>query len=340
VLKWQRSGLDSTLMLPHYELDPFRAILRRVAIGVGVLLLITLLVWLDRDGYSDSADDSVNVLDALYYATVSASTTGFGDIAPVSDEARLVNTLVITPLRVLFLVVLVGTTLEVATRASRNRRGVLRWQNNVDSHTVVIGFGATGRAAAARLRASGTPASSIVVVADDAEAIADAAAEGLVGVEGDATRLDVLRAAVVDRACCVIVAVHNDATAVLATLTARQLAPAARVVCAVREQENVPLLRDGGADAVMVTADATGRQLALNLSSPAVGELYEQLLNPGEGLDLIERPVRPSELGLSLRDLPDAVVAVLRHGDVCLEPHGDLLLAEGDRLAVIVQRTQ
>lgn len=327
-------------MLPRHEIDPFRAILRRVAIGVGVLLLVTLLVWLDRDGYSDSVDDSVNFLDALYYATVSASTTGFGDIAPVSDNARLVNTLVITPLRVLFLVVLVGTTLEVATRASRNRRSVLRWQDTVDGHTVVIGFGSTGRAAAARVRASGTPASSIVIVADDADAVADAAAQGLVGVEGDATRQAVLRSAVVDRACCVIVAVHNDATAVLATLTARQLAPTARIVCAVREQENAPLLHDGGADAVMVTADATGRQLALNLSSPAVGELYEQLLNPGQGLDLIERQVRPTELGLSVRDIPDAVVAVLRDGDVRLEPHEGLLLAEGDRLAVLVQRTQ
>lgn len=339
-MNWQRSSLDATLLLPHHEVDPFRAILRRVAIGVGVLLLITLLVWLDRDGYSDSVDDRVSFLDALYYATVSASTTGFGDIAPVSDNARLVNTLLITPLRVLFLVVLVGTTLEVATRSSRNRRSVVRWQNHVDSHTVVIGFGATGRAAAARLRASGTPAGSIVVVADDADAIADAAAAGLVGVEGDATRLDVLRAAVVDRACCVIVAVQNDATAVLATLTARQLSPAARIVCAVRERENVPLLHDGGADAVMVTADATGRQLALNLSSPAVGDLYEQLLNPGRGLDLVERPVRPSELGRSVRDLPDAVVAVLRDGGVRLEPHGGLLLAEGDTLAVIVQRGQ
>lgn len=333
-----RSKVDPTLLLPREEVDPFRAIARRAAIAVGVLLLIAVLVWLDRDGYSDSVDDRVSFLDALYYATVSASTTGFGDIAPVSDAARTVNTLIVTPLRVLFVVVLVGTTVEVAARASRNRRRVLRWQDSIDDHTVVVGFGTMGRAAAGRLVASGTPLDQIVVVADDPVTIADATARRFVAVDGDATRQDTLRAAVVDRACCVIIAIPNDATAVLATLTARQLNPTTRIVAAVEESENAALLHDSGANAVMVTADATGRQLALSLSSPTVGELYEQLLNPGKGIDLVDRPVRPEEVGLALRALPDAIVAVVRDGHVRLEPHESLLLAAGDRLAVIVQR--
>lgn len=331
-----RSSLDATLRLPREEIDPIRAIAQRVAIGVGVLLLIAVLVWLDRDGYSDSVDDQVSFLDALYYATVSASTTGFGDIAPVSDAARTVNTLIVTPLRVLFVVVLVGTTVEVATRTSLKRRRVLRWQEKIEDHTVVVGFGTMGRAAAGRLMANGTPPDKIVIVADDSDTVADATARGFVAVDGDATHEEVLRAAVVDRACCVIVAIPDDATAVLATLTARKLGPKSRIVAAVEEEENAALLHDSGADAVMVTADAAGRQLALSLASPSVGELYEQLLTPGRGIDLVERPVRPEEVGLSVGALPDAVVAVVRDGQVRLEPHEGLLLAEGDRLAVIV----
>lgn len=333
-----RSHVDPTLRLPREEVDPFRAIAQRVAIGTGVLLLIAVLVWLDRDGYSDSVDDQVSFLDALYYATVSASTTGFGDIAPVSDAARTVNTLVITPLRVLFVVVLVGSTLEVATRTSRHRRRVLRWQDGITDHTVVVGFGTMGRAGVGRLLANGSPRESVVVVADDADTVADATAEGFVAVNGDATQQEVLRAAVADRACCVIVAIPDDATAVLATLTARQLSPTNRIVVAVEEEQNAALLHDSGADAVMVTSDAAGRQLALSVASPIVGELYEQLLNPGRGIDLAERPVRPDEVGLSVRALQDAVVAVVRDGHVRLEPREGLLLAEGDRLAVIVER--
>jgi voltage-gated potassium channel Kch len=40
------------------------------------------------------------------YATVTLSTTGYGDIVPVTDAARLVNTVLITPIRVIFLILL------------------------------------------------------------------------------------------------------------------------------------------------------------------------------------------------------------------------------------------
>ncbi len=50
---------------------------------------------------------------------MSITTTGYGDIRPVTDEARLVTTLLVTPARVLFLIILVGTTLEILAERSR-----------------------------------------------------------------------------------------------------------------------------------------------------------------------------------------------------------------------------
>lgn len=48
---------------------------------------------LDRDGYRDVTEDRIGVIDAFYYATVTLSTTGYGDVTPVSPTARLVNVL-------------------------------------------------------------------------------------------------------------------------------------------------------------------------------------------------------------------------------------------------------
>jgi voltage-gated potassium channel len=324
--------------LPREDVDPVRAILRRAALGIGLLLLMAVLVWLDRDGYKD-VDDEVTFLDAVYYATVSASTTGFGDIAPVSDAARTVNVLVVTPLRVAFLIVLVGSTLEVATRASRQRLRVARWQAAISDHTVVIGFGTTGRAAATRLTSGGIGTSQVVVVADDAGTVADATACGFVVVDGDATRRDILLAAEVGRARSIVVALPDDATAVLATLTARQLNRTATIVAAVRELENADVLRDGGADAVILTAAAAGRQLAHGLRSPTVGALYEQLLAPGDGPDLIERDVKAVEVGVRVADVEELVVAVVRDEHVHTTPDPSLLLLEGDRLVLFVQQS-
>ena len=61
----------------------------------------------------------LSVLGSVHYATVTLPGIGYGDIVPVTTAARLVNTVVITPMRVMFLIVLVGTTLQVLTERTR-----------------------------------------------------------------------------------------------------------------------------------------------------------------------------------------------------------------------------
>lgn len=106
---------------------PILQVGKRLAIALLVLVVTALIVWVDHDGYNDNSDGSVDLLDAFYYATVTLSTTGYGDITPVSDAARITNIFVITPLRVLFLIILVGTTLEVLTERTREEWRLNRW---------------------------------------------------------------------------------------------------------------------------------------------------------------------------------------------------------------------
>ncbi|WP_368857614.1 potassium channel family protein [Streptomyces sp. GbtcB7] len=70
---------------------PIRQVVKRLAMALFVLAATAFIVWVDRDGYHDNAGDGVDFLDSLYYATVTLSTTGYGDITPVSDAARLTN---------------------------------------------------------------------------------------------------------------------------------------------------------------------------------------------------------------------------------------------------------
>ncbi|KPC86053.1 Ion channel protein, partial [Streptomyces sp. NRRL WC-3753] len=100
---------------------PLRQVARRLLMALLVLVATVAIVWIDRDEYHDNANGSVDFLDCVYYATVTLSTTGYGDIVPYGDGARLLNILLITPLRVLFLIILVGTTLEVLTERTREQ---------------------------------------------------------------------------------------------------------------------------------------------------------------------------------------------------------------------------
>ncbi|WP_374982395.1 potassium channel family protein [Streptomyces fradiae] len=291
---------------------PLRQVGKRLFLALLVLLTTVVIVVIDREGYKDGVDGDVSVLDALYYATVTLSTTGYGDIVPASDTARLVNVLVVTPLRVLFLIILVGTTLEVLAERTREEWRQKRWRLALRDHTVVVGFGTKGRSALETLMATGLKKQQVVVVDPSSKVIEMVNAEGLTGVIGDGTRSDVLLRAEAQRARQIIVATQRDDTAVLVTLTARQLNRGVKIIAAVREEENAPLLRQSGADAVITSASAAGRLLGLSVLSPSAGTVLEDLIHQGSGLDLVERPVTKAEAGRSVRDTDDLVVSVLR----------------------------
>ena len=72
---------------------------------------------------------------------------------------------------------------------------------------------------------------------------------------------------------------HRDDTAVLIALTARQLNPRVTIVAAVREEENQDLLRQSGADQVVVSSGAAGQLLAISAVRPAAGRVMADLLN-------------------------------------------------------------
>jgi voltage-gated potassium channel len=305
-------SLVGVIRMPEGRVSPVGSIVRRI---IGALLALgaaVLIVYLDRGGYRDANGDGVSFLDSVYYATVSLSTTGYGDITPVSSSARLVNVLVITPLRVLFLIVLVGTTLAVLTERSRQAFKIQRWRNKVRDHVVVVGFGTKGRSAVSAVLTDGMKPGQIVVVDTDQNSLDAASALGLVTVHGSGTRSDVLRVAGVDRARAVVVAASRDDSAVLITLTARELAPKAQIVSAVREAENVHLLRQSGADSVVVSSETAGRLLGMATHTPSVVDMVEDLLTPDTGLAIAERDVEPGEIGGSPRHLADIVLGVVR----------------------------
>ena len=332
------SALVDYLRIPEKFVSPGRRIARRLLYALLVLGAAVLVVYLERDGYRDvdSEPTTLSLLDCVYYATVSLSTTGYGDITPVTDHARLMNVLLITPLRVLFLIVLVGTTVETLTSASRQALKIQRWRHSVRDHTVVVGYGTKGRTAVSAMIGDGAIPGEIVVVDTDQTSLDRASAAGLVTVRGDANKSDVLRLAGAQRAKAIVVATNADATAVLVTLTARELAPHATIIAAVREAENAHLLRQSGADSVVVSSETAGRLLGLATSKPAVVEMIEDLLTPHEGFAIAERDVSPKEIGGSPRHLGDLVLGVVRGGKLVRIDSPDVdALEAADRLLYV-----
>jgi len=288
-----------------------------MAAGFTIVLLTVLVIYIDRDGYRDLNEDGLTLLDCFYYAVVSLSTTGYGDITPVTPDARLVNIVFITPARVLFLIILVGTTLEVLTDQYRKNIRVTRWRRKLKDHIIVCGYGTKGRAAVSALLETGYDKSRIVVVESRDEALRQAGANGLVAIEGNATRSAVLLEADVKNAKSVIIATDSDEASVLITLTVRQLtAGQVRIIAAVREQENAALLKQSGAHHVIVSSSTAGRLLGLTTTTPPLIDVVEDLLTPGQGMALAMRSAERDEVGRNPRELQTLVVALIRRGKV------------------------
>lgn len=329
------------VMLPRRATPPLAVLGRRLLIAIGLMGFVAAVSYLGRAGYRDSAGGDVGLLDAIYYATVSITTTGYGDIVPVSTEARLVTTLLVTPARILFLILLVGTTVEFLAEDARERLRLRRWRASLNDHTIVCGFGTKGRSAVDALLAGGAKPDSIVVIDNSPAALAAARAMGMAAVTGNGEETAVLEQAGIRTARAVVVAPDRDDTAVLITLTARELNRGVTIVSAVREAENAHLLRESGADSVITSSAAAGRLLGLATETPRLVEVLEDLLTVGEGLDLIEREPTADELAGRGSARGQLIVAVLR-GDELLrfDAPEAATLHGGDRLVCLCSQAE
>ncbi len=282
--------------------------------ALALLAVIVVLVYAERDAYTDSHDGVVSFIDTIYYATVTITTTGYGDITPIEPGSRLLNAVVVTPLRILFLVLLVGTTLEVL--ANEGRRVMLdrRWRRRLRDHVVVVGYGTMGKSAVDTLVKNNTVADRVVIIDRGAAAVSEAGTLGFAAIHGDATDRSVLRSAEIASAKIVIIALDLDAPSILVTLTVRELHPKVHIVVAVREEANAALLRQSGADGVVTSSESVGHLLGLSALSPNVGNVLEDLLSTDVGLSITQRRITAEEVGRTSNDIRgEAVVAVVRN---------------------------
>ncbi len=308
---WVTQALVS---LPDRRSTPARELGKRILIALGILAITVAIVFVDRDSYTDSSDGVVSFVDSIYYSTVTITTTGYGDITPVTPHARLINSIIVAPLRVIFLVLLVGTTLQVLANEGRRIFRDNRWRKHMRNHVVVIGYGTKGRSAVGTLVDNGANPAQVVIIDNRPASITEANIKGYAAIEGDGTRREILRRAEIIKAREVVITLDRDDSAILVTLTVRQLNPSAHVVVAVREDDNAPLLRQSGANAVVTSSEAVGRLLGLSAVSPNLGVVIEDLLSSKEGLEVGERQVTRDEVGKSSDEVRgERVVAVVRN---------------------------
>lgn len=295
---------------------PERTLLVRAGIVLGLFGFAMLVFWLDRGGLRDALDGEVSFTDVVYFTFVTVTTVGYGDIVPISDRARLIDALLVTPIRILVWFIFLGTAYEFVVRRVIEDVRMNAIQQRLQSHVIVCGFGFSGRVAARELVAKGQSKERIVVVDTRPDRLEAAADAGYIGLRGDATHEATLREARVGTARAALMCLSSDTAAALAVLTVRSLNENIRIVVLVQDEENQQLMRRAGADEVVVPAKMAGFLAADAVESRYTTRFVSDILSSSGGmLRIVERRARETEVGRRFRDVPhQLVVAVERDG--------------------------
>lgn len=221
-------------------------------------------------------------LESLYMTVITVFTVGYREVGPLSTAG--------TAFTMLIIVVGVGAILYGLGRMAQfvvgeqltgvfRRRTVKRQVDRLEGHFIICGYGRVGQAVARQFLAHGA---KFVVIEKDLDSAAQAEAEGLLIVRGDATADEVLEAAGVRRAKGLVAAVGSDAGNIYVTLSARVLNPALLIVARAASDDTVSKLERAGADHVVSPYGIGGKRMATLMLKPMVSDYLEVVTGGGE----------------------------------------------------------
>jgi len=324
--------------LPNHVGDP----LRHLLYAAGVLALV---IAIGTFGYV--IIEGWSVFDGLYMTVTTITTVGYREVNPLSAAGRAFTIgLILAGVGTLFYVVgnFARFVLEGELRHVFGRYRSGGKVKTIANHYIVCGYGRMGQHICKELRAKPV---DLVVVEKNPDRVAAAQRDGMITIEGDATKDDVLIQAGVDRAKGLVSVVNSDVENLYIVLTARGLNKDLYIVARAGEEGSEQKLVRAGANRVSSPYLIGGTQVAQVLLRPHVVDFLE-LATKGEHLDLqieeitIQQGSRfdgktPCECGFD-QDQGLIVVGVKRRsGHLEFNPGAKVKLASGDTLIVLGQ---
>lgn len=307
------------------------------------IIMIAVFIWL-VSGSLFSIVERVGMTDGLYWALVTMTTVGYGDIVPRTAAGRIIAMLTIAAGIAVYTATVSVAASSIVEAAERRRQGYTKYRGV--RHIVVVGWTPASEAAIRELRARGYTGDIVLVADKPAALIREAELEGVTFIRGDPTRRETLLRANVPKANMVIVSTDDDAKTALVVLAVRGLNLNARIVAEALHPENVELMHKAGANIVVPTRDLGGRMLATSLIEPGAAMFVEDISKAeARPIELHEFPAaafagrRYRDVLLELRRKGFTPVAVRRRGVLVANPDDNLVIEPEDILVVVVPKT-
>ena len=298
-------------------------------------------------------EDDRSFPDALWWATVTMTTVGYGGIIPTSLGGRAVGVVLMffgIGALGMFTATIAGVFVE---KRLRKERGMGSY--DLEGHIILCEWNDRTREILRDLRTdSRSSRSPILLLADiETKPIED---EHLYFVRGEVTEENLTRACIEKAATVVIVGdrrmdyTARDAKAVLSTLTVETMNPDVYSIVELASENNVRHCERAHANEIIVGAEFSSRLISSATLDHGITKILSEILSAQYGNDLITVPVPPSLGGCPFlklfsemkRDQGMIVLAIQPHGrdEVVTNPGADVLVGADDRLVVISSRPE
>lgn len=317
-MRTETPGVERQLVLRRKKrTSSWASLLWRVGLALGLIGVALAGHWFDRDGLRDNVDGAIDFFDVLYFTMITVTTVGYGDIVPVTTQARMFDTFVVTPIRIFVWLIFLGTAYDFLLKRVWERWRMRVIQRNLHGHVVIAGFGTSGTEALRELIRRGVDPAHIVVVEQRPEALEAAEDLGATIVQGDATGNATLEAVRMARASAIMVSAGRDDTSILIVLTARGLASDLPISVIIRSEDNEALARQAGATTVINPASFAGLLLAGSRDGPHTADYMADLAASHGRVALRERTAAPAELGKPLGQIATGLGVRIYRGTHC-----------------------
>lgn len=234
----------------------------------GLTAVMMLLLYATFGSYYLGAEFKPPITDlvtALYYAMVTMSTVGYGDIIPAAPESRLFTISVIVLGVAVFATSL---TAVIAPLVSQSLKGIIDRKGTGmrrENHFVVIGNTPLAVNTWRELAKRGRPVTRILY-----EAPVESQTKDVDVVVGDPSMTEVLREAGADRAEAVLAMTADDSENAFLVLAVKELAGNARTVAAVNDAHHLSRIKLVQPDVVIAPQVMGGELTAMLLSGEQI----------------------------------------------------------------------